>query len=188
MASRANKFIDSCLRTWLPLFIAGSATWDLVQVVRNPTVTTKAPSGTGGAPDGLHGTVQSVAVKLADPSFMDRFVACLPSLLNFVLILSAYGYFAWYKRSHTYNEKASNRLLVVLAVAGGCCMLAPTFFLVVVKYYFDVEVPQYQSGGTSTLLVAAFVLLLVGAIGNRVDWMKEHQRAEKLDSELQDVV
>lgn len=185
---RLLKTVDGATKTWLPLLMMGMAAWELVQAAMHPTVTAKAPSAKG-APEELQGTVQAVTVELTDPSFTDRVVASLPSALTLLMVVAAYGYLMWTGRSHDYDKKKATRALVGFGSAGMVIFLAP--FMVVniaTKLHFDIALPASAFGLGSLLASGAFALVLIGAVGNRTDWMKEHDRARKLDAELENVV
>jgi len=186
--ARADKIIDSSTKTWLPLLMMGMATWDLIQMAMNPTVTAKAPSAKG-APEELQGTVQAVTVKLADPSFADRVIASLPSVLTLMMVVAAYGYLMWARRSHDYDKKKAQRVLIGFSFAAMVIMLAPIMVVnAAIKLHFDVALPASAFGLNALLISGSFAMVLIGAVGNRTDWMKEHDRARKLDAELDKVV
>lgn len=191
MTSRANSIVDWLIyrstRTALPVIMLSMASVGFVQAMLNPRVAVEADSGTA-APEGLHGTVQDVTVALADPSFTDRFVAALPGLLQLAMIALAYGYLMWEGRSHDYHEKRSVRLAIMIGIAGILVMTAPISIGAITHFYFDVQVPSEQLGVGSLLVGGAFGTLLIGAYGNRMKWMREHERARKLDAELENVV
>jgi hypothetical protein len=184
--ARTDKIIEGLYRTVLPLAIMGLASMDFVSSLMDPSVT--AAQNADADVQGLHGTTQAVTVQLANPSILDRIVASCPSLMSLLMVVIAYSYLMWERRSHGYDKRRAMRLGIALGVAGLFILVSPTITGATIGLYFDVKIPVQEMGVSALMVTGAFATLLVGAFGNRVAWMREHQRAEKLDAELENVV
>lgn len=186
--ARVDRLVATSNKTWLPLLMMGMATWRVVETAMTPTVTAKAPSAKG-APEELPGTVQAVTVELTDPSFTDRVIASLPSILTLLMVVASYGYLMWVGRTHDYDKKKAQRALTVFGSAAMIILLAPIMVVdTATKLHFDIALPPSAFSISSLLVGGAFAMVLLGAVGNRTEWMREHDRARKLDAELENVV
>ncbi|MGA5598375.1 hypothetical protein ACPCSE_29495 [Streptomyces cellulosae] len=182
----ADWFISRSLRTALPLIMMTLAVINFVEAALNPVVTVEASSEVATP---LQGTVASVGVELADPNLTDRLVASLPDLLSLALIVLGYSYMMWQGRTHDFDEKQAKRAVLAFSAAGLLVVLAPSLIIVpTMSSYFDVRLPESTFGPSSMLVTASFAVLLVAAVGNRTEWMKEHDRAKKLNDEMENVV
>jgi hypothetical protein len=182
----ANWMLTRSTRTALPVALMVFAAYNSLQTLLHPMVSAKE-TGTP-APKDLPGAVQAVTVELADPSFTDRLVAALPSLLQVALVVLAYSYLMWESRYDHYAKTRARRVMITVGIASILIILAPGFIGVITKFYFGIDVPSNQFDLGSVMSGGAFALLLVGAVGNRIKWVAEHERAKKLDAELENVV
>lgn len=183
--SKVGRFVGM---TVFPLLTIGVACVDFVELFAHPHVTVSTSGGPAAA--GLHGKVEAVTVELTDPGIVDRIVATLSDQVNLALIIIAFSYFIWSDRSggRSSNRSALKWVCTLVAVVGVIFLLTPPVIGFVTAAYFDVEIPEYQFGVGQLLLISALTLLLIHATKNRLEWVGEHDRANKLDEKIKDVV
>ena len=189
-AVRILRRFDTFTRVILPICMIGFACGDLLRKFMNPQVATTVPATPSGGT--LQGRVASVTVELIDPSFLDRLVATSPSLVNFTLVASAFGYMLWAGKVRKVKEvEVPRRIKLIVSVAASVAVfliVGPVVTALLVSEYFDVRVALYGTDMGSLLLVSAVTLLLFTATEGNIGWITERQRAEKLDGQMKDVV
>jgi hypothetical protein len=189
-AVRILRRSDIFSRVFLPICMIVFACVELLKKLVHPQVATAVPvTPAGGA---LQGKVTSVTVELTDPNLLDRLVATAPSLVNFTLVVAAFGYLLWAGKIKKVEEVKAPRgikwILCVVGVMGTALLLGPILTALLVSQYFGVRVSLYGVDTGALLLVSAVLLLLVSAAEGSLGWVAERQRAENLDGQMKDVV
>lgn len=182
-AARAGWQAGRALSVGLPLILIGMATFSYIEALNSPVVMKQA----GGAVQG--GRVEQVAVRLSDPSLLDRLVASLPALTILLGAGLALGYLAWSNNQRTHRVHGQKETKATRNIFGLCG------FIVVVtsvstdgigKRYFDGQL--VFDAWMVSLAVGVIALVVLESVDSKGRWNREHERAEVLDKKMQDVV
>lgn len=183
-----NKYMLS----WLGLcFLGVSATsvWSCVKEIRNPVISLR--SGLDVQVTGYpEGAVHGVAVELAHPSVLDRLVVASTSMTVVLISVVLLGGLRWLDHLDQAEapKRLSQRMSYLIAFAGLFVMGAPFATQWNKERYFGGHVyfPPTEAAMVTLLLVVS--LFLAQLMGDRYNWVKDHERADALDQQMKSVV
>lgn len=179
-----SRWMDLCF-----LGVTATSAWSCVKEVRNPMISLKdgADVRVPGSPEG---TVHAVVVELADPSILDRLVAASTSMIIVLISVALMAGLRWldHQDQDEAPKKLSRRTSFLIAFAGLFVVGAPFITQWGREHYFGGHVyfPPTEAAMTTLLLVVA--LFMAQFMGDRYNWVKDHERADVLDQQMKSVV
>lgn len=182
-AHRAGWQIGRLFGVGMPLILIGIAALDYVQALMSPEVM-GAAHGTA-----REGSVQAVAIRLSNPSLLDRLVASLPSLTILLTAALTLGYLAWsanQRAHHVPGFRATKVRKNFFGAAGFVVVFSSVAMNQIGRSYFEAEL--VFRGGMVALVVGAAALVVLDSVDAKGYWNQEHGRATELDKKMQDVV
>lgn len=179
-----SRWMDLCF-----LGVTATSVWSCVKEVRSPMVSLKTGADVR-VPGSPEGTVHAVVVELADPSTLDRLVAASTSMTIVLISVALMGGLRWldHQDQDETPKKLSRRTSYLIAFAGLFVMGAPFITQWSREHYFGGHVyfPPTEAAMTTLLLVVT--LFMAQLLGDRYNWVKDHERADELDQQMKSVV